>query len=150
MNRFVILIVLTLSLSVKPALAAETLSCAYSEKLEEGHTYGVELQLFTENDSPIGFVYSGYYSNGEEGGAYFCTLDTQNIEFLTAWTQKGPLTILTISEPDRKDIVHIKKNGQGYEVRFVDMGRYYCGFGAEFPSAVIIERNNPECAVTKN
>jgi hypothetical protein len=149
MNRYLILTLFVFVISTSP-IAGETLSCSYTESLEEGHSYGIELTLVIEHDRPINLVYSGYYSNGEEGGAHFCTLDTGSIDFLTTWTEKGPLTLLTIMEPDRKDIVHIEKNDNGYEVRFVDMGRYYCAFGAEFPVAVTIERNNTECRVTNN
>jgi hypothetical protein len=148
MNRYAIPIFFAFVISISP-VAGETLTCSYTESLEEGHSYGVELELTLEHGRVTGLVYSGFYSNGEEGGAYPCNLDTNDIEFPLGWTQKKEITILTILETDRTDVLEIEKKDNGFEIRFVDMGRYYCGFGAEFPAAVTIERNNTECRVTK-
>ena len=39
----------------------------------------------------------------------------------------------------------ITKTKTGYVLNFVEMSRYYCGFGAEYPSTVRIEKGKKEC-----
>lgn len=136
-------------LSLDVTHAQEILNCRYEEETE-GKTYSIELQLALDKGRITQLAYSGSISTGVEGQAYSCNLDTSNVEFLTAWTEKGPLTILTVTQPDRTDTIQIEKKDKEFEVRFVDVGRYYCGFGAEFPAAVTLISDEEFCKVQAN
>jgi hypothetical protein len=72
----------------------------------------------------------------------------------TVWfyERTGALTKLSIKSEFRKDgpdRIEIERKGPEYEVRFLDVSHTWCGFGSDFPAAVLLRRGDPQCKVTE-
>ena len=147
---------LLLSLSVvlcRPA-AAEDVSCSTSVRHKDGSSQGVDLKLTLDHDRPRGISFEDFVASGEEGGAYFCTFKAAAADGKSHWTEgKGALTVTILQgqeddqDPQRESTFEISATKDGYLVTFVDMSRWYCGFGAEFPRSVRLVKGKKPCVV---
>jgi hypothetical protein len=135
---------------------AEESACSTETVYEDGGKSGVEMKLQLDQDRVIAISYSNFISNGEEGGAYFCSFEATPTDKKSVWTQnKDTQTVHLLEDaegssgPDEEQgsIFEISKLKTGYLLNFVRMSRWYCGFGAEYPSSVRIEKGKKECVV---
>ncbi len=146
---FSLLAGIILALSVTAAHGAETLACKYKEKFKDGGSRGAALELTVEGSEVTGIDYNNTIASGKEGGGYLCAFDAKASDGKSVWTRKKDLTVVELPESagGRKSTFEIRKSTKGYTVSFVDMSSQYCGFGAEFPVSVRIERGRKSCRV---
>jgi len=139
-------------------LYAEDLSCKSETEFDDGSSSGVEVKLQLEKDRVINISYSNFNSNGEEGGAYFCSFEAALNDQESIWTQdKSGQRVHLLEGADPKSAnddeqgstFEIVKTKTGYSINFIHMSRFYCGFGAEYPSSVSIEKGKKECVVSE-
>lgn len=146
---FSLLAGIILALSVTAAHGAETLACKYKEKFKDGGSRGAALELTVEGSEVTGIDYNNTIASGKEGGGYLCAFDVKASDGKSVWTRKKDLTVVELPESAgiRKSTFEIRKSPKGYMVSFVDMSSHYCGFGAEFPAEIRIERGRKSCRV---
>ncbi|HEX9157431.1 MAG TPA: hypothetical protein VF827_05385 [Syntrophales bacterium] len=144
---FSLLVGIILALSVTAAYGAETLVCKYKEQFKDGGSRDAGLELTVEGGEVTGIDYHNAIASGKEGGGYVCAFDARASDGKSVWTRKKDLTVVELTESVgiRKSTFEIRKSPKGYIVSFVDMSSQYCGFGAEFPVSVRIERGRKSC-----
>ena len=146
---FSLLAGIILALSVTAAHGADTLVCDYKEKFKDGGSRSAGLELTVEGGEVTGISYHNAIASGKEGGGYVCAFDAKASDGKSVWTRKKDLTVVDLTESAgiRKSTFEIHKSPKGYTVSFVDMSSHYCGFGAEFPVSVRIEKGKKSCRV---
>ena len=147
MIRFFCLVAgVILALSVTAACGAETLVCQYKEKFKDGGSRSAGLELTVEGGEITGIDYHNAIASGKEGGGYVCAFDARASDGQSVWTRKKGRTVVELKD-DRKSTFEIRKSGRGFSVSFVEMSSAYCGFGAEFPAEIRIEKGRKKCLV---
>ena len=150
MKRYRCLLVgIIMAWSFTAACGAETLVCKYKEKFKDGGSRSAGLELTVEGGEITGIDYHNAIASGKEGGGYVCAFDARASDGKSVWTRKKDLTVVELTESAgiRKSTFEIRKSPKGYTVSFVDMSSHYCGFGAEFPVSVRIEKGKKSCRV---
>jgi len=135
--------------SYTTACGAETLVCKYKQTFKDGGSRDAGLELTVEGGEITGIDYHNAIASGKEGGGYVCAFDAKASDGKSVWTRKKDLTVVDLTESAgiRKSTFEIHKSPKGYTVSFVDMSSHYCGFGAEFPVSVRIEKGKKSCRV---
>ena len=133
--------------SFATACGAETLVCKYKQTFKDGGSRDAGLELTVEGGELTGIDYFNAIASGKEGGGYVCAIDAKASDGKSVWTRKKDLTVVELTESAeiRKSTFEIRKSPKGYIVSFVDMSSHYCGFGAEFPVSVRIEKGRKSC-----
>jgi hypothetical protein len=144
-----------LALSVTAAHGAETIACDYMEKFKGGGSRGVWLSLTVEGGEVTGIDYMNTINTvapGKGGYGYRCSFEAKASDGQSVWTRKKNLAVVELAESEgiRKSTFEIRKSPKGYTVSFADMSSQYCGFGAEFPVSVRIEKGKKSCRVKTN
>ena len=143
---FVVLASIALALPVAVACGAETLVCDYKEKFKDGGWRDVGLTLTLQNDAVIGISYQNGIASGKEGGGYVCAFDASDSDGSSTWTRQNGLTLVELKS-DKNSTFEIRKSKTGFTIRFLEMSLEYCGFGAEFPESVGLDRGKKRCRV---
>jgi len=137
---------LFLTLWVAPAFGAETLLCDYAEKFKDGGSRDVGLELTVEGGEVTAISYHNAIASGEEGGGYICAFDASACDGNSTWTRKKHQTFVEL-KGDRKSTFEIRKSKKGFMILFPEMSLEYCGFGAEFPEYILLDKGSKKCRV---
>ena len=143
---FIVLASIVLALPFPVAYGAETLVCDYKEKFKDGGWRDVGLTLTLQNDAVIGISYHNGIASGKEGGGYVCAFDASVSDGSSTWTRQNGLTLVELKS-DKNSTFEIRKSKKGFTIRFLEMSLEYCGFGAEFPESVGLDRGKKRCRV---
>jgi hypothetical protein len=143
---FIALASIVLALPVAVAYGAETLVCDYKEKFRDGGWREAEVTLTLQSNAVIGISYYNAIASGKEGGGYVCAFDASVSDGNSTWIQRNGLTLVELKS-DRKSTFEIRKSKKGFTIRFLEMSSEYCGFGAEFPESVELDRGKKRCRV---
>ncbi len=146
MRIFILLIGIILISPVPAAIGAETLTCDYRETLEGGGAKRVGLRLTVEGREVTGISYHNTVTSGREGGGYICAFDVSVSDGKSTWTRKGSRTLVEL-KGEKKSTFEIRRSQKGYTLLFHEMSLEYCGFGAEFPEQILMEKGRKECRV---
>jgi hypothetical protein len=133
---------------------AEEVSCSTDEKFKDGSSRSVELKLKLDHDRPTQITFEDVFASGEEGGAYFCNFAANAADHKSVWAEEmGKVTVRIPKgndlgqDPGKESNLEISRTTDGFLVRFVDISRVYCGFGAEFPQSVRLVKGRKKCVV---
>ena len=137
---------LFLTLWVAPAFGAETLLCDYAEKFKDGGSRDAGLELTLEGGEVTAISYHNGIASGEEGGGYICAFDASAYDGNSTWTRKKHQTFVEL-KGDRKSTFEIRKSKKGFMILFLEMSSEYCGFGAEFPEHILLDKGSKKCRV---
>jgi hypothetical protein len=135
-----------LILPVAAAGGAETLVCDYKEQFKSGGSREVRLELATGGGEVTGISYHNAIASGKEGGGYLCAFDASAAGGNSTWTRKGHRVIVELKD-GKNSTFEIRKSKKGFMLLFLEMSLEYCGFGAEFPEYVLIDRGKKKCRV---
>lgn len=128
---------------------AENLKCMYEQRFKGGGSKGAEARLTIEKGKIIGLTIYSSVSSGKEGGGYVCGIDTSEQDQKITWSIKDKKTILDVEDdlPGNKSVIEIEQIGNSYKINLEKASLSACGFGADWPRAVVIERGNEKCRV---
>lgn len=146
MRRTILLAEIFLVLAVATAEGAQTLVCDYKEQFKGGGSREVRLELATEGGEVTGISYLNAIASGKEGGGYMCAFDASAAGGDSTWTRKGRQTVVELKD-GKNSTFEIRKSKKGRMLLFLDMSLEYCGFGAEFPQSVALDRGKKKCRV---
>lgn len=140
---------IVLALSVTAAHGADPLVCGYKQKFKDGGSRSAGLELTVVGGEVTGISYHNAIASGKEGGGYVCAFDAKASDGQSVWNRKKGRTVVELKD-DRKSTFEIRKSRKGFSVSFVEMSSAYCGFGAEFPAEIRIEKGRKTCLVKFN
>jgi hypothetical protein len=143
---FIVLASIVLALHVPVAYGAETLVCDYKEKFRDGGWREAGVTLTLQGNAVTGISYHNAIASGKEGGGYVCAFDASVSDGNSTWTRQNGLTLVELKN-DKKSTFEIRKSKKGFTIRFLEMSSEYCGFGAEFPESVGLDRGKKGCRV---
>ncbi|HPC73575.1 MAG TPA: hypothetical protein P5551_06345 [Syntrophales bacterium] len=146
MKIFFLCIAVLLALPVAAAAGADTFVCDFKEKFEDGGSRSVGLKLTVEGREVTGISYHNAVASGKEGGGYICAFDASASDGHSTWTRKGNRTVVELKGV-RKSAFEISKSKKGFKILFLEMSFEYCGFGAEFPQYVQLDKGVKACRV---
>ena len=126
---------------------AEEISCATDKQLEEGASSGYSARISVTEKKITALKVESYIASGQEGGAYFCTLDTADADSKVKWSVSGAETKLEIETLGEMSSLSIHQVGKSYVINLDDVKRVYCGFGAEWPGSITLTPSKKQCAV---
>jgi hypothetical protein len=128
---------------------AAPIDCKSDKAFKGGASAEWSLSLEITGDKVVGLDYSGVMSNGQEGGAYFCEINAAEKNKDSKWVRKGNNTLVTGFKGDDESNLEIVVQPNGdYKVSFESMKTIpYCGFGAEFPQYVVLQKGRKTCIV---
>ena len=142
----VALIAIALAMPLSAAWGAETFVCDYKETFKGGGWRHAHVSLTVEKGEVAAISYHNGIASGKEGGGYLCAFDASTADGSSVWTRKKGRTVVGLKD-DNGSTFEIRGAKKGFSIRFVEMSAEYCGFGAEFPESVRIDRGNPSCRV---
>lgn len=145
MNRPVSRLSLALLALLPVCCGAEEISCATDKQLEGGASSGYSAKISVAGNKISALKVESYNASGQEGGAYFCTLDTADSDSKATWSVSGTdtkLTMETLGETSQVSISHV---GNAYVINLEDVKRVYCGFGAEWPASITVTPKKKAC-----
>ena len=143
---FIVLASIALALPVAVAYGAETLVCDYKEKFSDGGWREAGVTLTMQGSAVTGMSYHNAIASGKEGGGYVCAFDASVSDGNSTWTRQNGLTLVELKS-DKNSTFEIRKSKKGFTIRFLEMSSEYCGFGAEFPESVGLDRGKKRCRV---
>jgi len=143
---FIVLASIALALPVAVAYGAETLVCDYKEKFSDGGWREAGVILTLQGNAVTGISYHNAIASGKEGGGYVCAFDASVSDGNSTWTRQNGLTLVELKSV-KKSTFEIRKSKTGFTIRFLEMPSEYCGFGAEFPESVGLDRGKKRCRV---
>jgi hypothetical protein len=146
MRTFALIVAILLTLPVTAAYGADTFVCEYKEKFDDGGSRSVGLKLTVEGREVTGISYHNAVASGKEGGGYICAFDASASDGNSTWTRKGNRTVVEL-KGEKKSTFEINKSKKGFRVVFLEMSFEYCGFGAEFPEYVQLDKGAKTCQV---
>lgn len=146
MRTLALFVAILLTLPVTAAYGADTFVCEYKEKFDDGGSRSVGLKLTVEGREVTGISYHNAVASGKEGGGYICAFDALASDGNSTWTRKGNRTVVEL-KGEKKSTFEINKSKKGFRVVFLEMSFEYCGFGAEFPEYVQLEKGAKTCQV---
>jgi hypothetical protein len=146
MRTFALIVAILLTLPVTAAYGADTFVCEYKEKFNDGGSRSVGLKLTVEGREVKGISYHNAVASGKEGGGYICAFDASASDGNSTWTRKGSRTVVEL-KGEKKSTFEINKSKKGFRVVFLEMSFEYCGFGAEFPEYVQLDKGAKTCQV---
>jgi len=139
-----------LGLSAFP-VAAEDLQCKYEQRFKDGGSKGADVKLTIVNGKIEKLVVYSFVASGKEGGGYVCGIDTSENDLKLEWSTTNKKTILEVAYDDSslaKSVIEIEPIGNTYKINLERASHEACGFGAEWPLYVVIEKGNQKCRVT--
>ncbi len=129
---------------------AETLKCENVKNYKGGGSEEHSLSLELTDGRVTGISYSNMTSNGKEGGAYSCELSLSDGSSKSKWVRVGNKIRAVDKEPEEESFAEIEVLPDGnYKVSLEKVSHYHCGFGAEFPSYLILKRSVKKCEIKK-
>jgi hypothetical protein len=130
---------------------ATTMTCTAKHTFKDGSRDEHELTLEITKGRPSRIAYSNTMSNGQEGGAYTCELEAAEGSADTEWVRAGSRTRVTEPQLESESYFEIEALPHGsYRVNFETISTTaHCGFGAEFPKAIVIKPGIHSCAVER-
>lgn len=137
---------LFLVLWLTPAFGAESLECKYKQTFKGGGWRDAGLTLTVEGGEIVAISYQNGIASGEEGGGYICAFDASVSDGKSTWTREKNRTIVELKD-NKKSTFEIRKSKKGFVILFLEMSLEYCGFGAEFPEYVRLDRGSKKCRV---
>jgi hypothetical protein len=146
MRIFALFVAILLALPTAAAQGADTFVCEYKEKFEDGGSRSVGLKLTVEGREVTGISYHNAVASGKEGGGYICAFDASASDGNSTWMRKGSRTLVEL-KGEKKSTFEINKSKKGFRVVFLEMSFEYCGFGAEFPEYVQLDKGAKTCQV---
>jgi hypothetical protein len=146
MRTFALIVAILLTLPGTAAYGADTFVCEYKEKFNDGGSRSVGLKLTVEGREVKGISYHNAVTSGKEGGGYICAFDASASDGHSTWTRKGNRTVVEL-KGEKKSTFEINKSKKGFRVVFLEMSFEYCGFGAEFPEYVQLDKGAKTCQV---
>ena len=123
------------------------LKCSLEEHFDSGAWRDTKLTLMFEGRRIIKISYTGGFASGREGGGGGCFLDLFRTDGQSAWDDQGNTIIIEEKKDDlwgNRPKVEIAEFDKGYQLVFTNM-QGHCGFHAEFPKSVRLERGNERC-----
>ena len=145
------LIIITILVLASFPVVAEELQCKFTQKFKGGGSKGADVQLSVVNGKIEKLVVYSYISSGKEGGGYVCGIDTSEQDQKIKWTTTDKKAILEVEydlpTPIEKNILEIEKVGNTYKINLERASRSGCGFGAEWPQEIALEKGKNECRV---
>lgn len=129
---------------VAPVSGAETLGCAYKEAFKGGGWRDAAVTLNVEGGDVTAISYLNGIASGKEGGGYACAFDASVSDGKSAWTKEGKRTAVVL-KGDKNSTFEIRRSKKGFTIRFLEMSTEHCGFGAEFPESVTLDRSKKKC-----
>jgi len=139
-----VLAAIVLAWHAAPASGAETLDCAYKEAFKGGGWRDAAVSVTLEGGDITAISYLNGIASGKEGGGYACAFDASVSDGKSAWTREGKRTAVVLKD-EKKSTFEIRRSKRGFTIRFLEMSREYCGFGAEFPESVTLDRGRKQC-----
>ena len=140
------LVSLVLTMPVAAAFGAETLTCSYKEKFKDGGWRDAAVTLTVEGGEVTAISYHNGIASGKEGGGYICAFDASGSDGKSTWTRKGQRTSVEL-KGDKTSTFEIRRAKKGFTIRFLEMSLEHCGFGAEFPESIALDRDRKKCRV---
>jgi hypothetical protein len=127
----------------------ESMHCSLNESFSEGGGREIEAKLVYDHGQLRSVNLSVSISDGEEGGGSLCSIDIDRFGSDVAWTRDGATDRLdTSAETGDPSMLSIETTKDGFVIFPADLSRYYCGFGAEWPTSISVSRGVHDCAVT--
>jgi hypothetical protein len=147
-----IVIVFFLAFESFSAVAAEKFECSFEEQFKDDSSRGADVLLALENSKIVSLDVYSSFASGEEGGGYLCAVETSvaDPDREIKWVIDGPKTTLELQDNflKKKSFIEIQKNGDTYTIDLGRAPREACGFGADWPSKIVVEKGNKKCLVT--
>ena len=140
------LAVLLLAVAASPAQGAGTIGCSYKETFKTGGWRHASLTLTLEEGKITAISYNNGIASGKEGGGSLCAFDASAADGKSTWIRKKGRTTVEL-KGDGPAKFEIREEKKMFTIRFVEMSTEYCGFGAEFPESVRLDRGKPKCRV---
>jgi hypothetical protein len=147
MNRLISPLSLAFLAMLPVCSVAEEISCASDKQLEDGASSGYSTRISMTGKKISAIKVESYNASGQEGGAYFCTLDSTDPESKVTWSVSGADTTLTMETLGETSQVTISHSGNSYVLNLAEAKRVYCGFGAEWPSSITVTPKKKACTV---
>jgi hypothetical protein len=127
----------------------DSMHCSLNESFLEGGGREIEAKLVYDRGQLRSVSLSASISDGEEGGGSLCSIDIDRLGSDVAWTRDGATDRLdTSAETGDPSMLSIETTKDGFVIFPADLSRYYCGFGAEWPTSISVSRGVHDCAVT--
>ena len=133
-----------LVLQAAPAAGAETLGCDYKQAFKGGGWRDAAVTLKLEGGDVTAISYLNGIASGKEGAGYACAFDASASDGKSVWTREGNRTSVKLKD-EKNSTFEIRRSKKGFTIRFLEMSREYCGFGAEFPESVALDRGKKKC-----
>lgn len=132
-------------------VGAEELQCKYEQRFKGGGSKGANAKLEIIAGKIKKLVVYSFISSGQEGGGYICGIDTSEKHLKLGWSTNNKKTILEVSRDDSslaKSVIEIEPIKNAYKINLEEASREACGFGAEWPEYIVIEKGNKKCRVS--
>jgi hypothetical protein len=137
---------IALALHAAPASGAESLTCEYKQAFKEGGWRHAHVTLTVEEGKVDAISYRNGIASGKEGGGYLCAFDAAAVDGKSVWTREKGRTVVEL-KGEKSSTFEIYESKKGFSIRFMEMSKEYCGFGAEFPESVHIDKGKAKCRV---
>ncbi len=147
MSGTILRLTLALLASLPLCSAAEEISCATKKSLGDGASAGYSATISVAVNKITALQVESYNASGQEGGAYFCSLDSADKDSKATWSVSGADTKLSIETLGETSELSIHRAGDAYVINFDDVKRVYCGFGAEWPGSITVTPKKKACGV---
>ncbi len=149
MYAHLIYIIAFLTAFASLSAGAEGLKCSYEQRFKAGGSKGAEAGLTIEKGQIVGLRIYSFVSSGKEGGGHVCGIDTSEQGQKITWSVRNKKTILEVEGdlPKNKSVVEIEQIGGTYKISIQGASPSACGFGAEWPQAVTIEKGKEKCRI---
>jgi hypothetical protein len=131
-------------------VGAEELQCKYEQRFKDGGSKGADAKLEIIAGKIEKLVVYSFVSSGQEGGGYVCGIDTSEKDIKLGWSTNDKKTILEVSYDDSslaKSVIEIEPIRNTYKINLERASHEACGFGAEWPQYIVIEKGNKKCRV---
>ncbi len=138
------LAMLILAATALPASGAETLVCDYRKTSKNGGWRHAHVSLTVEEGKVAAISYHNGIASGKEGGGYLCAFEASVADGKSVWTRKKNRTVVEL-KGEKGSTLEIRESRKGFTIRFLEMSTEYCGFGAEFPESVRLDKGNAKC-----
>jgi hypothetical protein len=128
--------------------AKESIQCSFNEPFPEGGGREVQATLEYSQGKLRSLSLFAAISDGEEGGAYICSLDIDHKKAGVVWKHSGSKDLIDNSEEaGNTSRVTVETGKDGAEIFPAELSHDYCGAGMEWPRSIVVPRRGHDCIV---
>ena len=99
------------------------------------------------HDVPTGLRIDSFIASGSEGGGRFCSLDTAAAQFASTWSKAGNAWALELKSFSMTSHLEVRVHRRGVSIELIDVWGGLCGFGAEWPRSIEVDKGSSSCTV---